>query len=162
MKIAFTASDAPVAQTARAVLATRYGAVDERAADVIVALGGDGFMLHTLHRTQSLDVPVYGMNRGTVGFLMNGYSESDLVARLKADLDFTSRTLRRKLNAEGSSYQQILSAVRYQLAREYLSTSSLPLEEISVLLGYSSPGNFTNAFKRWHGSSPRRFRQESR
>jgi AraC-like DNA-binding protein len=77
-------------------------------------------------------------------------------------LGTTSRTLRRKLNAEGSSYQQILSAVRYQLAREYLSTSSLPLEEISVLLGYSSPGNFTNAFKRWHGSSPRRFRQESR
>jgi NAD+ kinase len=49
-----------------------------------VALGGDGFMLQTLHRTQTLDVPVYGMNRGTVGFLMNGYSESDLVARLQA------------------------------------------------------------------------------
>lgn len=77
-------------------------------------------------------------------------------------LNMTSRTLRRKLDAEGSSYQQILTELRYQLAREYLSTSSLPLEEISVLLGYNSPGNFTNAFKRWHGSSPSRFRQENR
>lgn len=84
MQIAFAASDAPVAQTARAVLAARYGDVPEAVAEVIVALGGDGFMLQTLHRTQTLDVPVYGMNRGTVGFLMNGYSESDLVARLQA------------------------------------------------------------------------------
>lgn len=83
-KIAFVASEVPVAQTARAVLAARFGHVDEAAADVIVALGGDGFMLHTLHRTQALDVPVYGMNRGTIGFLMNEYSESDLIERLAA------------------------------------------------------------------------------
>ena len=76
-------------------------------------------------------------------------------------LNMTSRTLRRRLSEENSSYQQILGEVRYQLAREYLSTSTLPLEEISVLLGYSAPGNFTHAFKRWHGSSPRQFRQES-
>ena len=53
-------------------------------ADVIVALGGDGFMLRTLHATQELPAPVYGMNRGTIGFLMNEYSESDLVERLEA------------------------------------------------------------------------------
>lgn len=76
-------------------------------------------------------------------------------------LHMTSRTLRRKLTAENSSYQKILAEVRYQLAREYLSTSNLPLEEISSLLGYSAPGNFTNAFKRWHGNSPRQFRQEN-
>jgi AraC-like DNA-binding protein len=76
-------------------------------------------------------------------------------------LNMTSRTLRRKLTAEGSSYQAILCELRYQLAQDYLGTSSLPIEEIAVLLGYSSPGNFTNAFKRWHGSSPRQFRQES-
>jgi AraC-like DNA-binding protein len=76
-------------------------------------------------------------------------------------LYMTSRTLRRRLSEENSSYQQILGEVRYQLAREYLSTSTLPLEEISVLLGYSAPGNFTHAFKRWHGSSPRQFRQEN-
>ncbi|WP_297772501.1 NAD kinase [uncultured Roseovarius sp.] len=83
-KIAFVASDVPIAQTARAALAGRFGQVPEEEADVIVALGGDGFMLHTLHRTQSLNTPVYGMNRGTVGFLMNEYGETDLLDRLIA------------------------------------------------------------------------------
>ncbi len=76
-------------------------------------------------------------------------------------LGMTSRNLRRKLSGEGSSYQKILDEVRYQLAREYLGTSSMSLEEISVLLGYSTPGNFSHAFKRWHGSAPRTFRQEN-
>ncbi len=84
MKIAFTASQATVAQTARAVLIGRYGDVPMADAEVIVALGGDGFMLHTLHETQNLPAPVYGMNRGTIGFLMNAYQEGDLVARLQA------------------------------------------------------------------------------
>ena len=84
LKIAFTASRAPVAQTARAALIGRYGDVPLDAADVIVALGGDGFMLQTLHGTQHLDAPVYGMNRGTIGFLMNEYGESDLETRLAA------------------------------------------------------------------------------
>jgi NAD+ kinase len=84
MRIAFMASEAPVAQTARAALIGRYGNVAPRDADVIVALGGDGFMLRTLHATQQLDAPVYGMNRGTIGFLMNDYSETDLLDRLKA------------------------------------------------------------------------------
>ncbi len=83
-KIAFTASRADVAQTARAALVTRYGNVPLAEADVIVALGGDGFMLQTLHATQELSAPVYGMNRGTIGFLMNTYAESDLPARLAA------------------------------------------------------------------------------
>ncbi|MDQ2095086.1 NAD kinase [Rhodalgimonas zhirmunskyi] len=83
-KIAFTASDTPNAQEALAALTARYGNSDEREADVIVALGGDGFMLHTLHRMQQIDAPVYGMNRGTVGFLMNEYAEDDLPARLQA------------------------------------------------------------------------------
>ena len=84
LKIAFLASDAPVAQTARHALAGRYGDVPPEKADVIVALGGDGFMLRTLHATQELRAPVYGMNRGTIGFLMNEYSEADLMERLKA------------------------------------------------------------------------------
>lgn len=84
LKIAFAASRAPVAQTARAALIGRYGDVAPEQADVIVALGGDGFMLQTLHGTQHLGAPVYGMNRGTIGFLMNEYSESDLPERLAA------------------------------------------------------------------------------
>lgn len=84
MKIAFLASRAPVAQTARAALIGRYGDSRPEDADVIVALGGDGFMLETLQEVLDLDVPVYGMNRGTIGFLMNEYSESDLIGRLEA------------------------------------------------------------------------------
>lgn len=81
---AFTASNAPLAQTARAALVSRYGDTPEDEADIIVALGGDGFMLDTLHRTQSMKAPVYGMNRGTVGFLMNEYREDGLIERLEA------------------------------------------------------------------------------
>jgi len=83
LKIAFVASKAPVAQTALNTLVARYGDVPTDKADVIVALGGDGFMLHTLHATQDLPAPVYGMNRGTVGFLMNEYSENGLIDRLR-------------------------------------------------------------------------------
>jgi NAD+ kinase len=82
VKIAFVASSMPTAQSALRALAQAYGDVPQAKADVIVALGGDGFMLQTLHATQGLDVPVYGMNRGTVGFLMNEYHDTDLLARL--------------------------------------------------------------------------------
>ena len=81
-KIAFTASPVPLAQTALRELSQAHGDVPQAEADVIVALGGDGFMLQTLHETQGLDAPVYGMNRGTVGFLMNEFHEDDLRKRL--------------------------------------------------------------------------------
>jgi len=82
--IAFLASDAPLAQEAQARLSERYGQHRPQDADVIVALGGDGFMLATLHATQAIEAPVYGMNRGTVGFLMNEYTEDGLIERLEA------------------------------------------------------------------------------
>ncbi|WP_116599137.1 NAD kinase [Primorskyibacter marinus] len=84
LRIAFCASDAPLARAALAALSRQYGDHAEPHADVIVALGGDGFMLETLHRTRDLPAPVYGMNRGTVGFLMNEYSEAGLEERLAA------------------------------------------------------------------------------
>ncbi|APX17505.1 NAD(+) kinase [Phaeobacter inhibens] len=84
MRIAFLASRAPVAQSAQTEMVRRYGNVPREEADVIVALGGDGFMLDTLHETIDLPAPVYGMNRGTIGFLMNEYSASGLLARLQA------------------------------------------------------------------------------
>ena len=67
---------------ARDTLATRYGSVREAEADLIVALGGDGFMLEMLHAHMDRAVPVYGMNRGSVGFLMNDYNEDGLLERL--------------------------------------------------------------------------------
>ena len=83
-KIAFVASDVVIAQNALDRLARRYGNVALEEADVIVALGGDGFMLHTLHSTMDIDAPVYGMNCGTIGFLMNEFHEDDLVDRLSS------------------------------------------------------------------------------
>ena len=82
-KLAFVASRGPKAREAREALAKKYGHVPEAKADVIVALGGDGFMLATLHRTQHLHLPVYGMNRGTVGFLMNEFHDDDLLDRVE-------------------------------------------------------------------------------
>ncbi|PYE85423.1 NAD kinase [Pseudoroseicyclus aestuarii] len=81
-RIAFVASETAVAQATRERLAARYGDLPVEKAEVIVALGGDGFMLQTLHTAKRLGVPVYGMNRGTVGFLMNAFAEDDLPRRL--------------------------------------------------------------------------------
>ncbi len=84
LALAFTASERPEAQFARARLTALYGSVPEAEADVIVALGGDGFMLETLHGDLTRRTPVYGMNRGSVGFLMNDFAEDDLPARIAA------------------------------------------------------------------------------
>ena len=83
-KLHFAASRGTLAEASRAGLVARYGDVPIEEADVIVALGGDGFMLQTLHASQHLPAPVYGMNRGTVGFLMNEYSEDELIERVEA------------------------------------------------------------------------------
>jgi len=85
-KIAFVAARQAEAQEALTRLTALYAHVDTKDADVIVALGGDGFVLETLHRYHAENIPVYGMNRGTVGFLMNEYAEENLQERLaKAD-----------------------------------------------------------------------------
>jgi hypothetical protein len=83
-RLAFVASDRPEAQAARARLAARYGEVPENEAEVVVALGGDGFMLETLHRNLGSERPIYGMNQGSVGFLMNEYNEDGLIERIAA------------------------------------------------------------------------------
>ena len=80
--IAFIAGDTDEAQRAHTRLVKRYGETPANEADAIVALGGDGLMLQTLHRHMNDKVPIYGMNRGSVGFLMNEYHEDDLIARL--------------------------------------------------------------------------------
>ncbi|MFW2588726.1 NAD kinase [Sagittula sp. SSi028] len=106
LRIAFCASRAPIAQAAAAGLSRRYGDHAEEGADVIVALGGDGFMLQTLHRTQANPAPVYGMNRGTVGFLMNEYSEHALVERLQAAEEAVINPLgMRALCADGTEHR---------------------------------------------------------
>jgi NAD+ kinase len=83
-RIAFMASSTPEAQQALRRLGARYGDASPEAADVIVALGGDGLMLQALHQFLGSGLPIYGMHRGTVGFLMNEYAEDDLKQRLAA------------------------------------------------------------------------------
>jgi NAD+ kinase len=83
-KIAFVASAGAEAQDALAQLTAIYGNCTPAEADVVVALGGDGLMLQTLHQHMRTGKPIYGMHRGTVGFLMNEFSSHDLKARLSA------------------------------------------------------------------------------
>ncbi len=106
--IAFLAADTPLAQDAKQRLDARYGAHAPEEADVIVALGGDGFMLSTLHATQQMEAPVYGMNRGTVGFLMNAYREDDLVERLEAAEEEVINPLHmRAVRVDGSQHEAL-------------------------------------------------------
>jgi NAD+ kinase len=81
-RIGFLAADNEAAQTALAELCQRYGTVDPETAEVIVPLGGDGFMLETLHRFVGKGIPIFGMHRGSVGFLMNPYSPIGLIERI--------------------------------------------------------------------------------
>ena len=92
--IAFTASDQPEAQSALRRLRKRYGYVEPEDANIIVALGGDGFILHTLHAHLANQTPIYGMNRGSIGFLMNSYDEDELPARLARAVSTTLHPLR--------------------------------------------------------------------
>ena len=81
-RIAFLASPTALARTTRERLVDRYGDCPPAKATVVVALGGDGFMLETLHKHMKRRVPIYGMHRGSVGFLMNGYSPDGLEERV--------------------------------------------------------------------------------
>lgn len=83
MNIAFVASGAPIAQQALLAMVERYGNVTSMGADVIVSLGGDGTLLNTIHANMALGKPFYGMNRGSVGFLLNDYAEDNLIERIQ-------------------------------------------------------------------------------
>jgi len=108
MRIAFLANSSAVAQTALETLVERYGTVDPDKAEVIVALGGDGFMLHTLHGTVDLPAPVYGMNRGTIGFLMNTYDEDGLIERLQAaEQEIINPLSMRAMDQHGQMHQAL-------------------------------------------------------
>nr|WP_245903543.1 NAD kinase [Humitalea rosea] len=107
-RAAFLASSAPAAQEGLARLVELYGDLPEEEAEVIVALGGDGFMLETLHRVLHRGIPVYGMNRGSVGFLMNAWSENGLPARLAEAQAATLHPLRMMaLDVHGKRHEAV-------------------------------------------------------
>ncbi|MGE0501786.1 MAG: NAD kinase [Rhizobiaceae bacterium] len=107
-RFAFVSSDTPEARRAAAELASLYGSVEATEADVVVALGGDGFLLQTLRDTMSSGRRVYGMNRGTVGFLMNEYRTEGLPERIASASAETIRPLEmRTLDADGGKAEAL-------------------------------------------------------
>jgi NAD+ kinase len=107
-KIAFVAADSEAAQSAQTRLQARYPHVAPEQAEVVVALGGDGCMLETLHRFLGKGVPIYGMNRGSVGFLMNVYREHGLLERVARAQTVTLHPLRmRARRADGGEVDAI-------------------------------------------------------
>ncbi len=137
-KLAFVASDHPDARDAEKRLVQRYGNAEVADADAIVALGGDGLMLQTLHANMNNGAPIYGMNRGSVGFLMNDYGEDGLVERISEANVSVIHPLRMKaVCAEGKRHEALainevsLFRASYQAAKLNISVDGkLRMEEL--------------------------------
>ncbi|MCG8355906.1 MAG: NAD kinase [Kiloniellales bacterium] len=133
LKIAFVAADTPEAQEARETLVARYDGTGPEAADVIVALGGDGLMLETLHAHLERGVPIYGMNRGTVGFLMNQYREEDLPARLRKAEAVTLHPLRMEARCSDGERTQALAINEVSLLRQSRQAATIRIHVDGVV-----------------------------
>jgi NAD+ kinase len=117
-RIAFAAAATEEAGAARAQLVALYGDASEDDAAVVVALGGDGAMLETQHRFLGRNMPIYGMNRGSVGFLMNAYREDDLPERLKAAQAALLQPLRMRTTDSTGAVHEALAINEVSLLRE--------------------------------------------
>jgi len=117
-KIHFVASDSDAAQMALADMQARYGQCEADHANVIVALGGDGFMLRTLHRLLPVNLPVYGMKIGNVGFLMNLHREEGLMERLGVANCVELNPLRMIAVTEGGNESTALAINEVALLRQ--------------------------------------------
>ena len=127
MRLHFYASKRPEAQDAWSVLTKRYGQYDEEDADVIVALGGDGGMLGSLRRQFEGGKPVYGMNRGTVGFLMNEFGTDDLPDRINAAERAVISPLRMIVRDVHDQEHRALAINEVSMFRQTAQTSSLQI-----------------------------------
>ncbi len=124
-RIAFLASSTPEAQAAREHFTAGFGQVAPEDADVICVLGGDGFMLHTLHRHGALAKPVYGMKLGTVGFLMNQYRPENLLERLQAAHATVLRPLEMTATSESGATVSLLAYNEVSMLRQTRQTAHL-------------------------------------
>lgn len=132
-RLCFVAAETPEAEAARARLVGRYGACSMEEADVIVALGGDGLMLQALHGHLGNGVPIFGMNCGSVGFLMNDYREEGLPARLAAAEDVELHPLRMKVTDTSGAENQALAINEVSLLRETRQAAKLRISVDSVV-----------------------------
>ena len=117
-RVAFVAADAQPAREALDVLTRRYGQHKPEDADVIVALGGDGFMLEAVHTYMKAKAPIFGMHRGTVGFLMNRYEENDLLTRLQNTTEVTLHPLRMTAVTAGGETFEALATNEVSMLRQ--------------------------------------------
>ena len=126
--IGFRAADMPEAQAGLAALRARYAHVPSERADVVVALGGDGFMLETLHARIERPVPIYGMNLGTVGFLLNTYRENGLLERLEEAVPVPLHPLRMRARRRDGQFEDGLGINEVSLFRETRQAANLRIE----------------------------------
>ena len=124
-KIAFVASDTKEAQEALQTLIKRYGNASAAKADAIVALGGDGMMLQTMHRHLNSRIPIYGMNRGSVGFLLNDYDENNLAERLEAAETTVIHPLRMTVSDRHGATHEALAFNEVSLFRQIYQAAKL-------------------------------------
>jgi NAD+ kinase len=124
-RIAFVASPRPEAHQAMLRLRHIYGSVPEDDAEVIVALGGDGLMLDTLRRHMNDSVPVFGLNQGTIGFLMNDYLETDLPERIAAAKPSVIHPLRMKATSLDGVVHENVAINEVSLLRQTHQTARL-------------------------------------
>ncbi len=127
VKIAFVASDHPNAQEAAERLISRYGSTEPGDAEAIVALGGDGLMLQTLHAHMNSQVPIYGMHRGSLGFLMNEYNEDGLGERLAAAKISVIHPLRMQVRGSDGKTEEALAINEVALFRESHQAAKLKI-----------------------------------
>ncbi len=127
-KFAFLASQAESAEAAHAELVALYGNHPVEEADVIIALGGDGFMLQTLHSTMNSGKRIYGMNRGSVGFLMNDYSVKDLPERIEAAVENKFHPLRMSVLDTSGATTTALAINEVSLFRQSYQAAKLKVD----------------------------------
>ncbi len=127
-RICFLASTAPAAQQAREQMIARYGAVSIDDADVLCSLGGDGFMLQTLHRHGSLGKPVFGMKLGSVGFLMNQFRDDDLHERIARAEPANLRPLEMLAQTESGTTTGSLAYNEVSLLRQTRQAAHLSID----------------------------------
>ena len=124
-KIAFISSRSENALAAATELKARYPNVPAEEADVIVALGGDGYMLEAMHRTMRRGTPIYGMNRGTVGFLLNTYREDELLERVNAAQVAVLHPLKMVVVSDSGSEQTAYAINEVSLLRQTRQAANL-------------------------------------
>ncbi len=128
MTIAFVAAATEDAQTAIRTLREKYGEYSREDANVIVALGGDGFMLETMHDRLSLGRPIYGMNLGTVGFLLNEFDEDGLECRIEKARVATLHPLRMVARLKDESCVEAIAINEVSIFRETRQAANLSIE----------------------------------